>query len=202
MADSKNLLRRLDGRVTNKMLHELAIQVCCCPLYEVNLHARPLDMVARTEHSGGGSKRAGRASLVQAGPVVRVTLPKLKPDSDEHRGYGFAQYTSLVRSWCCMSARLMIVFAKWRAALPSSRHHHRVMRACRRAQSMRTSCSRAPSNCSGDRFGLDTVRKVHTLPFCCDCRPVSVGTTALRLDRCSAIAHDPAVVLARQPGCA
>jgi RNA recognition motif-containing protein len=32
---------------------------------------------------------------VQAGPVARVTLPVVKPGTTEHRGYGFAQYTSL-----------------------------------------------------------------------------------------------------------
>jgi hypothetical protein len=32
----------------------------------------------------------------QAGPVARVTLPVIKSGSAEHRGYGFAHYTSLV----------------------------------------------------------------------------------------------------------
>jgi hypothetical protein len=81
----------LDARVTRSMLHELSVQV------SVLRHVLGVQ---------GGCLFAACARLrgpprylacSQAGPVARVTLPVVKPGTIEHRGYGFAQYTSLVR---------------------------------------------------------------------------------------------------------
>ncbi len=52
--------------------------------------------------------------------MARVTLPTLEPDGAQHRGYGFAQYASLVRILSCactvvkaaeLQRKLMVHFA-------------------------------------------------------------------------------------------
>lgn len=82
----------LDARVTRSMLHELSVQVSVLR-HVLGVQGGCIFFAACANLTGPPRHLA----CSQAGPVARVTLPVVKPGTTEHRGYGFAQYTSLVR---------------------------------------------------------------------------------------------------------